>query len=51
LTLEAVSAAMARDVVGRSVLDDRTRAQRSAAFRDNRIRAQETARRNGSNAW
>ena len=44
-------ASTARDVAGRSTLDNRTKAQKVAAFHDNRVRAQETARRNGSNAW
>jgi hypothetical protein len=44
-------ASTARDVAQRKPLDDRTRAQKVAAFHDNRIRAQETARRNGSAAW
>jgi hypothetical protein len=41
----------AHDVAGRTTLDDRTKAQRSAAFHNNRLVAQATARLNGSNAW
>jgi hypothetical protein len=49
--LTPLYASKAKDVAERTSLDDRTKAQRVAAFHDNRIRAQETARRNGSGAW
>jgi hypothetical protein len=49
--LTPLYASTAKDVAERSALDDRTKAQKVAAFHDNRVKAQETARRNGSNAW
>lgn len=49
--LSPIYASKAKDVAGRTILDDRTRAQKGAAFHENRLRAQATARLNGSNAW
>ena len=44
-------ASTAKDVAQRKPLDDRTRGQKVAAYHENRIRAQATARLNGSGAW
>jgi hypothetical protein len=49
--LTPLYASKAKDFAQRKPLDDRTKAQKVAAFHDNRIRAQMTARANGSGAW
>jgi hypothetical protein len=46
-----IYASKARDVAQRTTVDDRTKAQKVAAFHDNRVRAAATARANGSGAW
>ena len=48
--LTPLYASKAKDVAERTSLDDRTKAQRIAAFHDNRIHAQETARLRGDDS-
>ena len=49
--LPPIYASKAKDVAEPTTLDDRTRAQKAAAFHNNRLVAQATARANGSANW